>query len=287
MKKTNFYLFFLTLSATIAIHSQAIAFNNNSMSGFKLGLSGGYTSTKSNKTTDLVNLNLDPYSYEQSNQYRAKNTPSDAGNIGFNLGYGHTFQNKLHIGAMYDFSIVEQRMKINNFTAFPLSHPSNLNKGISNQMKAEEVEDKGKFFLHSFSAIIGHEFNINQNHLIMPFVKAGYTLSHHSGFDTFSKLQGQNSLGHGFNVGAGVVYSPHKNFYASLEYTYVNVYYNNNTNVEHHEYNGDNAKAYNAAGLAGFKRDYFINTNSNFGFHNVKATIGVKFNVGTFSFDVS
>jgi hypothetical protein len=46
-KKANIYLSFLTLVATIVTSSQAVASQNNSMIGFKLGLSGGYTNSSS------------------------------------------------------------------------------------------------------------------------------------------------------------------------------------------------------------------------------------------------
>jgi opacity protein-like surface antigen len=187
------------------------------------------------------------------------------------LGYGYTFANKLHIGGVYDFSAIGQNMttrlggasQVNELGSqlYVVSDNKLIDVPKGNEtivVDGQTLQDKGTFYLHSFSGLMGYEYNINQNQVIMPFIKAGYTLSHHSKFDTFSDIQGKNSVGHGFNVGAGIAYSPHKNIYTALEYSYTSVYYNNKSNL------GDN---------------FIVNSQSNFAFHNVKATVGIKFNL--------
>jgi opacity protein-like surface antigen len=197
-----------------------------SMTGVKLGLTGGYTNASG---IARQSLNDGDATFPKSADFSTSNT----GNVGTTLGYGYTFKNNLHLGAFYDFTSIFHNMKTS--TGFDTS---------------------GNMYLHSFSGLFGYEHQISVNDetaVVLPFVKVGYTVSHNSN-SNLGVMTGD--VGHGFNVGGGLMYAAHKNIYAGLEYSYASVRY------------GDKLIA--ATNMT---------NSSNFQFHTIKATLGVKFNL--------
>jgi hypothetical protein len=292
--------------------------HQNSMSGLAVGLAGGYVNVYSSdgKLTKPEQNTQDATKSKTYTPEITRNfdqTNSNDWNVGASLSYGYTFKNKFYLGGMYDFNAVQNKSKTfvsgvnytSEFTKFAYNNsgsnrldvvipsspddgmtsdnttstadtyivPSgNINQSpyndsnhnvdvyyptedITNSIPSSTLEDNGVFYLNSFSSILGYEYNINQEQLIMPFVKAGYTLARQSKFD----LQSNNEVGNGFNIGFGIAYSPYNNLYTSLEYSYTGIYYNNNKVT--------------------LNDNYLLNGKTDFGFHNIKATIGVKFNI--------
>jgi opacity protein-like surface antigen len=200
--------------------------DNLTMTGIKLGLTGGYTNASG---SGIQSNNDGGATFPRSGEFTTSNT----GNVGTSLGYGYTFRNNIHLGTAYDFTSIFHNMKT-----------------------SAGFDTSGNMYLHSFSGILGYEHNVSVNDedaLLMPFVKVGYTLSHNSNAN-LGVITGD--VGHGFNVGGGFMYAANKNIYAGLEYSYASVRY------------GDKLLAATN-----------VTNSSNFQFHTIKATLGVKFNL--------
>jgi len=232
MKKSNILLSSFAL-ASVALSTSAIA--ENTMTGFKLSLSGGYAnvSVLSGKLTTLEMDDGAGVTIPASSETLSSKKSGNGGHIGTSFGYGYTFENKLHIGGEYAFSNLFEKISIGDTT------------GNGNQ------------YLHSFSGILGYEYNIDNDQVVMPFIKAGYSLMH-SNMTDINKIIG--NYGHGFVVGGGITYSPFKHFFTSLEYNYHHLFYPSN-NIK-------------SSGVTVANVNNFV-----FNAHIVKATIGVKFNI--------
>jgi opacity protein-like surface antigen len=243
--KKSFYLFLL-LSI---FSSKNLLANENSMTGFKLGLSAGYANT------GLSRGDFKQYIPDLDNtiSFGIIKKRESALHIGTSIGYGYTFKNNLHIGAEYAFSNIFDRLS----SGLTSSDPD-----IDSSLSSTAVSKSGNSYLHSFSSIIGYEYKI-QKHILMPFAKAGYSLMHTNISIAYGNSRVIPKYGHGFNIGGGLMYSPHKNVFASLEYVYHRLFYGKN-NV--------NSLLEDGSGSA-----FVQNLTSDV--HILKATVGFKFNI--------